>query len=200
MFFFAPGLMNYSDEEIVREVLAGEKQLFGVLVDRYQQPVFNLMLRYARNSDEAADLTQDAFVRSFERLWLFRTNEVFFPWLYSLAVNLAKDWNRKKNRQQAKLHILQHEAADRQADEDENNGSENRQEIEQVQHGLMELPSQTREILILRYRHGCPIQDIAGAFRLSESAVKMRIKRGLAQLREILIHPCGVLDKQGQQS
>jgi len=186
--------MNYSDEEIVKEVLAGEKQLFGVLVDRYQRPVYNLMLRYAQNSDEAADLTQDAFMRSFERLWLFRTGEVFFPWLYSLAVNLAKDWSRKKNRQQAKMHILQYEAADRQADEDENNSSENRQEIEQVQHGLMELPSRTREILILRYRHGCPIQDVAGVFRLSESAVKMRIKRGLAQLRDIL------LDKQSQQS
>ncbi len=179
--------MNYSDEEIVQEVLAGEKQLFGVLVDRYQQPIYNLMFRYAQNRDEAAELTQDAFVRTFERLWLFRTNEVFFPWLYSLAVNLARDWRRKRNRQQAGMHLLQHEAADRQADEDEKTGSENRQDIEQVEHGLMELSSQTREILILRYRHGCPVRDVARAFSLSESAVKMRIKRGLAQLRDILL-------------
>ena len=59
--------MNYSDEEIVKKVLAGEKQFFGELVDRYQRPVYNLMLRYAQNSDEAADLTQDAFLRTYER-------------------------------------------------------------------------------------------------------------------------------------
>jgi RNA polymerase sigma-70 factor, ECF subfamily len=179
--------MNYSDEEIVCEVLAGEKQLFGLLVDRYQQPIYNLMFRYTQNRDEAADLTQDAFVRTFERLWLFRTEEVFFPWLYSLAVNLARDWSRKRSRHHKKLHLLQHEAADRQADLDDNSSSENRQEISKVQRGLMELPSQTREVLILRYRHGCLIQDVARTFGISESAVKMRIKRGLAQLRRILV-------------
>lgn len=182
--------MNYSDEEIVKKVLAGEKQLFGELVDRYQQPVYNLMLRYAQNRDEAADLTQDAFLRIYERLWSFRTNKVFFPWMYSLAVNLAKDWNRKNIRHKARIHILQHEAAERQDDEDENAGIETRQEVEQVQYALMELSTQTREILILRYRHGYPVNDVASSFSLSKSAVKMRIKRGLAQLRNIL------LDKQ----
>ena len=182
--------MNYSDEEIVQKVLAGEKQLFGTLVDRYQQPVYNLMLRYTEKSDEAADLTQEAFLRIFERLWLFRANKVFFSWMYSLAVNLARDWSRKRIRHKAKIHILQHEAAARQDDEDENASIEIRQEVQQVQHALMGLSSQTREILILRYRHGCSVHDVASSFNLSESAMKMRIKRGLAQLRDIL------LDKQ----
>jgi len=186
--------MDYSDEEIVKDVLAGEKQLFGLLVDRYQQPVYNLMFRYAGNRDEAADLTQDAFLRIFERLRLFQADKVFFPWLYSLAINLAKDWSRKKNRQHRKMFLLQQQAEETQIDTAVHEDSENRQEIEQVEHGLMLLPSQTREILILRYRHGCPIQDVASAFKISESAVKMRIKRGLAQLRGIL------LDKESLQS
>ena len=179
--------MNYSDEEIVKKVLAGEKQLFGELVDRYQRPIYNLMLRYAQNRDEAADLTQDAFLRTYERLWSFRTNKVLFPWMYSLAVNLAKDWNRKNIRQKAKAHILQHETAEKQHNEDEKTGIETRQELEQVQCALMELSTQTREILILRYRHGYPVNDVASSFSLSKSAVKMRIKRGLEQLRNILL-------------
>jgi RNA polymerase sigma-70 factor (ECF subfamily) len=183
--------MKYSDEEIVKEVLAGEKHLFGLLIDRYQRPVYNLMLRYAGNSDEAADLTQDAFVRSFERLRLFCGDRTFFPWMYSLAINLAKDWSRKKSRQRAKMYLLQQQATELQDDSEGNGDRETRQEIEQVEDSLMQLSSETREILILRYRHGRPIQDVAGAFNLSESATKMRIKRGLAQLREIL------LDKEG---
>jgi RNA polymerase sigma-70 factor (ECF subfamily) len=120
---------------------------------------------------------------------LFQTDKVFFPWLYKLAVNLAGDWSRKKTRHFAKLHILQHEtvlAQDDKDDKDEHTRLENREELDQLQDALLELPVQTREILILRYRHGCPIQDVAGTFNLSESAVKMRIQRGLRQLRSIL--------------
>jgi RNA polymerase sigma-70 factor, ECF subfamily len=194
VFAHPPESMKYSDEEIVKKVLAGEKQFFGVLVDRYQQPVYNLMLRYTQNSDEAADLTQDAFVRTFERLSQFRADKVFFSWMYSLAINLARDWNRKKFRQNAKNHILQQEAAERQDGEDGKANIELGHDLQQVQHALMEIASQTREILILRYRHGYSVHDVASSFDLTESAVKMRIKRGLAQLRNIL------LDKQGQES
>ena len=181
--------MNYSDEELVVKVLDGEKHFYGLLVDRYQRPVFNLMLRYVGNREEATDLTQDAFVTAFDKLTLFQTDKVFFPWLYKLAVNLAGDWSRKKTRHFAKLHILQHEmvlAQDDKDDKDEHTRLENREELDQLQDALLELPVQTREILILRYRHGCPVQDVAGAFNLSESAVKMRIQRGLRQLRSIL--------------
>jgi RNA polymerase sigma-70 factor (ECF subfamily) len=178
--------MNHRDEDIVKKVLAGEKQLYEVLVDRYQRPLYNLMYRYSRNTEEAADLTQDAFVRAFDKLHLFRAETAFFPWLYRLAVNLAGDWSRKKNRRHAKLHILQNEFLDEQADKDACTRMENREELRQVQHALRELPSRIREILIFRYRHDRSIRDVADAFSLSESAVKMRIKRGLAQLRSIL--------------
>ncbi len=178
--------MNYSDEEIVKMVLAGEKQRYEVLVERYQRPIFNLMFRYVHDNDEAADLSQDVFVRAFDKLHLFRTDMAFFPWLYRLAVNLADDWSRKNLRHHAKMHILQQEALDRQTGEDICARMENKEEHSQVEDALQELADHTRETLILRYRHGCSIRYVADAFNLSESAVKMRIKRGLAQLRTIL--------------
>lgn len=183
--------MKYSDEEIVKKVLAGEKQLFELLIDRYQQPVYNLMLRYAGNSDEAAELTQDTLVRTFERLRLFRADRTFFSWLYRLAINLAQDWSRKKSRQRTKMYLLQQQSIELHDDSEGKWDRETRQEIEQVEDGLMQLSSQTREILIFRYRHGRPIRDVANAFNLSESAAKMRIKRGLAKLREILLDKAG---------
>lgn len=178
--------MNYSDKEIVKKVLAGEKQLYEVLVERYQRPIYNLMFRYAHNNDEAADLSQDVFVRAFDKLHLFRTDMAFFSWLYRLAVNLAGDWTRKNSRQHAKMHILQHEALDAQTEEDACTRMENKEEHRQVEDALQGLSENTRETLILRYRHGCSVRDVADALDLSESAVKMRIKRGLAQLRAIL--------------
>ena len=179
-------LMSYSDEEIVELVLGGEKELFGILVDRYQQPVYNLMLRCAHNSDEAADLAQDVFLRAFDRLWSFRAEGSFFTWLYSLAVNLARDWQRRKRTRNSKQHILEQEEMSREDGLNHHGRIENLEQVSLLHHALLSLADMTREILILRYRHGCPVKEVARTFNLSESAVKMRIKRGLEQLRTIM--------------
>lgn len=175
----------YSDEEIVKEVLAGEKEFYAVLVDRYQRPVYNLMFRYTRNSEEAADLTQDAFFQAFDRLRTFDTEKRFFPWLYKLAVNLAGDWARKRSLRWSRHHIVRQTAVEAAA-AGQHDQIELRDELRQVERALLGLSPQTREILILRYRHSQSVREVAEAFDLSESAVKMRIKRGLESLRSII--------------
>ena len=177
--------MNLSDEDIVEGILAGGKELFAVLVDRYQRPVYNLMYRYSRNAEEAADLTQEVFVRSFDRLKTFRAGNSFFPWLYGLAVNQANDWSRSRARQRVGLdaygeHLRQETAADRQ------NAMESRETGQRIAQALARLSEETRELLIFRYRHERSIREAAIVFKLSESAVKMRIKRGLDELQEEL--------------
>jgi RNA polymerase sigma-70 factor (ECF subfamily) len=175
--------MKYSDEEIIEQVLAGKKELFGILVDRYQQPIYNLMLRKARNQEEAADLTQDAFVRAFDRLWSFQLDQRFFTWFYSLAVNLARDWQRKSRNRSSKHHILEQETLEQEDGNNQHVAIENKEKLSLLNHALSDLSDQTREILILRYRHGLPVREVAEVFKISESAVKMRVKRGLEQLR-----------------
>ncbi len=177
--------MNLSDEDIVEGVLAGGKELFTVLVDRYQRPVYNLMYRYSRNTEEAADLTQEVFVRSFHRLKSFRAGNTFFPWLYGLAINQANDWSRSRARQRVKLesygkHLRQEAPGEQQS------MMESRETGRVVDLALARLPEETRELLIFRYRHERSIREAATVFDLSESAVKMRIKRGLDALQEVL--------------
>jgi RNA polymerase sigma-70 factor (ECF subfamily) len=178
--------MNYSDEEIVEQVLSGEKELFGMLIDRYQRPIYNLMHRYAHNDDEAADLTQDVFVRAFDKLWSLRADGRFFSWLYGLAINHAKDWTRKNNRRNSQLHIIEQAALDHDDGMNQNIGVEDQEDAHFLQQALLKIRDHTREILILRYRHGCSIKEVASTFNLNESAVKMRIKRGLEQLRDLI--------------
>lgn len=178
--------MKYSDEEIIEQVLEGNKELFGMLVERYQQPLFNLMLRSTCNQEEAADLTQDAFVRAFDRLCSFRPDRRFFPWLYSLAINLVRDWKRRNRNHNSKRHILEQETLQREDGNNHHAVLENSEQLSLLNHALLNLTDQTREILILRYRHGLPVREVADVFDLSESAVKMRVKRGLEQLRGIM--------------
>lgn len=177
--------MNLSDEDIVEGVLTGGKELFAVLVERYQRPMYNLMLRYARNAEEAADLTQEVFIRSFDRLKTFRAGYSFFSWLYGLAVNHANDWSRGRTRRRVGLdaygeHVRQEFSAD------QHSTMELRETGRIIDQALARLPDETRELLIFRYRHERSIRDAAMVFNLSESAVKMRIKRGLDDLQEEL--------------
>jgi RNA polymerase sigma-70 factor (ECF subfamily) len=178
--------MNLSDEDIVDGVLAGEKELFAVLVERYQRPIYNLMYRYSRSMEEAADLTQEVFVRSFDRLRSFHTGSSFFPWLYALAVNQANDWSRKRSRYQVKVDDYGRQSMLFESAADQQTSIEAKETGEVIDRALAGMPAETRELLIFRYRHDRSIKDAATVFKLSESAVKMRIKRGLDDLQREL--------------
>ena len=87
--------METSDETLVTEVLEGNTDAFATIVDRYKIQIYNLMYRYSYKSEDAADMTQEVFCRAFERLNQYRNTNRFFSWLYTLALNHAKDWQRK---------------------------------------------------------------------------------------------------------
>ena len=93
----ASGLMNDADDgEIVELVLRGNRDAFGILVRRYQGSIYNLMYRMCRSSEDAADLAQEAFIKAYEKLETFKTDKRFFPWLYAIGLNHARDYSRKR--------------------------------------------------------------------------------------------------------
>lgn len=178
--------MSPSDEEIVQAVLAGSRQRFAEIISRYQGPVFNLMYRYTRDDQDAADLTQEVFLRAFDRLSTFRDGASFFSWLYAMAVNRANDWSRWRRRRRQGEQSLDREHRSIGLATDPMTGIEQREDSRMLEAGLDRLPPATRELLLLRYRHEQPLREVAAVFALSEGAVKMRIKRGLQQLQDIL--------------
>ena len=179
--------MEPTDDTIIENVLNGNTEAYRFLVERYQRQIFNLMYRYSRNDEDAADLTQEAFVKAFMKLKQYRSGNRFFSWLYSLAVNLARDWCRKKSRQQTVRHELNNHSMviDRGASVQQEK-LEYDQEILLLQQALDRLPDETREIVLLRYRQEMPIKEVTAIFGLGESAVKMRLSRALQQLRNIM--------------
>jgi len=179
--------MEPTDDTIIENVLNGNTEAYRFLVERYQRQIFNLMYRYSRNDEDAADLTQEAFVKAFTKLKQYRSGNRFFSWLYSLAVNLARDWWRKKSRQQPVRHELNNHSMviDRGASVQQEK-LEYDQEILLLQQALDRLPDETREIVLLRYRQEMPIKEVTAIFGLGESAVKMRLSRALQQLRNIM--------------
>jgi RNA polymerase sigma-70 factor (ECF subfamily) len=183
--------MHRTDEEIVQEILAGNKQRYAEIVSRYQRPVFNLMYRYTRHEQDAADLTQDVFLKAFDRLSTYRTGCSLFTWLYTMAVSRANDWSRSHRRRQERMEAYLQEDDVRPEASNPRVGFEGREESQLLQQALDLLPPATREILLLRYRHEQPVREVAAVFGITESAAKMRVKRGLEQLQEIMLERHG---------
>ena len=101
--------METSDNQLIRQVLAGDNSAFAVLIERYKVQIYNLMYRYSGSREEAADLTQDVFCKLFEKLDRYREQKSFFSWLYVLALNHARDWCRKRTRHKYKDEEIFHE-------------------------------------------------------------------------------------------
>jgi len=176
--------MELPDNELIRRIKGGDSNSFATLVERYKKPIFNLMYRYSNSVDDAADMTQDIFCRVFEKLDLYREQRKFFSWLYTLALNYARDWRKKQyayERNTGDLNL--NEPTDNNPTENE---TESKQQVEKLMLALETLPDDRKEMVILRYRHERSIRELAEIFDLSESAVKMRLHRSLGDLGQKL--------------
>jgi RNA polymerase sigma-70 factor, ECF subfamily len=174
------------ENQVIRAILDGDAHAYAILVNRYQRPIFNLLMRMTGCRETAADLAQEAFFKAYENLERFRLSENFFPWLYAIAANLARDhWRRQQ-------HAASHAEALRQAvngDAEKVAAEEERLtrllDARRLRDCLERLPHEYREALILRFHEGLSMADIGKALGVSTSGAKMRISRGVEKLRRL---------------
>jgi RNA polymerase sigma-70 factor (ECF subfamily) len=181
---------DLKENQLIRTILDGDAQAYAILVNRYQRPIFNLLLRMTGCRDTAADLAQEAFIKAYENLERFKLSEKFFPWLYAIAANLARDHWRKKQ------HAANHADAIRQAakgNTEKVTAEEERLatllDAGRLRACLERLPHDYREALILRFHEGLSMADIGKALGVSTSGAKMRVSRGMDKLR-LLFNKC----------
>jgi RNA polymerase sigma-70 factor (ECF subfamily) len=175
------------DQNAINRVFEGDINAFGVLVERYQRSVYNLMYRLVGSPQEAAELTQETFIKAYENLTKFQSNREFFPWLYAIGLNVARGLLRRK-----KPNVKLFAGSDLERFQKCTNPQDHtdrlceRLDFLRVEKALNDLPLIYRETLILCYYDGLPIQDVADVLKISLSATKMRIHRGLEMLRHNL--------------
>ena len=172
---------------MVEAVRMGDTQAFEGIVRKYEKPIFNLMYRVTGSRDDAADLTQDAFLRAYDKIHTFRLGRKFYSWLYTLSMNVARDHLRKRRRQPAAADQDPENTAQGALDEGLTaNGVERSVEIQRLLGLLRALPLKDREAVLLRFRNGLPMKEIANRLGLSLSGAKMRVHRGVAKLQKML--------------
>ena len=177
---------------VIRRVCAGDTDAFEALVTAYQKQVYNLALRTVGNEEDAADMTQEAFLRAYRSLGSFRGDSKFSVWLYRLTTNICIDFLSSRGRR----HTVSLTAADEDEEPQELDVADDRfdpvQSLERaelrraVQRGLASLPEDYRRILMLRELSGLSYAEIGQVLRLEEGTVKSRLFRARRKLCDFL--------------
>jgi RNA polymerase sigma-70 factor (ECF subfamily) len=185
------------EAEIMTELQSGSEAAFDWVVTYYHAPVYAVILGILRNPNDAADVTQEVFLKAFRGIRSFRQGSSLKTWLYRIAVRESlnyKRWFWRHLRFQSSI-------------EDETEGSAefehpgaspfdelaSREIQDAVQHALGEVPAVFRAAVILRDLEGLSYEEVAEVLEVSVGTVKSRILRGRRMLREILepvLMPC----------
>lgn len=181
------------ESRIVQKVIRGDVNAFEKLVLEYEKSVYNIALRMTGNSEDASDMTQEAFIKAYNSLQSFRGDSKFSVWLYRIATNVCLDFLRSRSRKPTvSLSVEDNEGEEVQLDvADESQSPElllDRQMTrESVRRGLETLSPEYRQILLLREIQGLSYDEISQALGLEVGTVKSRIFRARKKLCAFLL-------------
>jgi RNA polymerase sigma-70 factor (ECF subfamily) len=188
-----------SDEDLVKQAIAGRSEAFDELVSRYQDRVFNVLTRMSGSAQDAEDLAQETFLKAYRALNSFRQGSKFYTWLFRIAVNTGfsrrRQEGRRKAHEGARLdaasgddsdeHSLEAVAPER-SDSDPVRRLEREQLRARVREGLQEIDPDYRTILVLRDIEGMDYDGIAETLDITTAAVKSRLHRARLEMARIL--------------
>ena len=174
-----------TDEEIALRVQEGDTQIFGTLVDRYEQKLKRYGKRFLSQHEDIEDAVQDVFMSAYRNIQGFDLSLRFSPWIYRIAHNSFVNTLRKNDRNPLALDFDTLVSFGSHTDSVETE-SEQREMRALIEHGLGSLPPKYREILILHYTEDLPYKDIADILQIPMGTVSVRIKRAKEALRKTL--------------
>ena len=174
-------MLHPSDAELIRRVLAGEREQYATLVARYQAALFRHAAGMLGDGDAAADLVQDSLVKAFTSLHTCNDPDRFSAWVFRILRNRCRDWIRNRRQHTVELNPESHEAADDPAAEVEQG------ELAAVlQRALAQLPVSQREAFLLKHVEELSYEEMAERLEAGISALKMRVMRAREALQILL--------------
>jgi len=175
-------------------VLAGDSAALDTLVRELRPHIERQLLRYPVSEDDRADLLQATLMQVLRRIGSFRGDSSFSTWLFRVTANEALMLMRSQRRHRARL-VEGLESEDLEALPSMNDASDvepsdiaaaNRERDARIREALAELPADYRDVVVAHYHHDLGLEEIAGRFDLTESAVRSRLHRARLRLRTLL--------------
>jgi RNA polymerase sigma-70 factor (ECF subfamily) len=189
--------ISIDDTVLVERCRAGDTDAMERLIIKYQDRVYNVILKICQNEDDAAELAQDTFVKVIEKIGTFQGRSGFYTWVFRIAVNLTLNFCSRRVRlgfepletdgnehQQAKNQLRQYLADE--GSPDPAAIAEKKELCRLTERALGRLDDAQRAVIILRDVEGMSYEQIAGVLNIELGTVKSRLSRARNSLREIL--------------
>lgn len=189
-----------SDGQLVTQVLNGEREAFDVLILKYQRQAVAVSYRLLGNTNDALEVTQDAFLKAFRNLSTLQKPDAFGGWLMRIVSNLSLNFRRgRKTRAALPLDDVIGPGSGERSDAQAGAGSEwtarsadparameSAELGKRLQEALMQLPEKQRQAIVMFTIDDMPQKEVAEALKCSVEAVKWHVFQGRKKLRELL--------------
>ena len=174
-----------NDKDIISAVLQGNKQAYAELVNRYQNFVFTICLRYTNSREDAEEIAQDIFVKAYRCLSDFRGDSKFSTWLYTIVNTSCITFLRKKRLQ---THSLDDEKVFAVADNIDGgmraNQVEQKSRVTMVNQAIQLLSADDAKIITLFYKGEQRLDEIGEILGIDPNTVKVKLHRARVRLKD----------------
>jgi RNA polymerase sigma-70 factor (ECF subfamily) len=177
-----------TDEQLVEAFQSGQIAAYDELVSRWQGKIRGAVWRVLGSTEDAADVTQEAFLRAFRGLKTFKREARFSSWMYQIALNICRDTLRRR-KGRTFLSVDEPEPAFEPlvaSSPSPHDRAEGSQLQERVRRALSRLSDEQREVILLKEYENLTFAEIADALDLPTSTVKTRLYRGLVEMKRHL--------------
>jgi len=193
-------LMSLEDKELVARAQHDDPSAFEILVRRYREKAYAIAYNMCSgDSEEAQELTQEAFLRAFRSLKNFRGKSSFYTWFYRILINTCLDSRRRRSRWEGIFSFWRRDKREK-VSSDETNAEyrdpkeysnpmaalTNKQLAQEIRQALASLPEKQRVVFQLKVLHGMRIREIAKTMGSAEGTVKSHLFRATQFMREAL--------------
>ncbi|MFO0924129.1 MAG: sigma-70 family RNA polymerase sigma factor [Pirellulales bacterium] len=182
------GTTEVDESDVIRRVLQGEWDAYGIIVARYQQRIYCAMYAMMGNREDAEDLTQECLTLGFRKLRSFEGRSSMYTWLHRIAMNLAISHRRKHRRETSMSRTSMEVAEPSLARDDEPIEDQIDRADEQllVRKAIQRLDQQQQSVLVLRDVQGMDYSEIAEVLEIPIGTVRSRLHRARLELKGVL--------------
>ncbi len=173
-----------SEKLLIYRAKRNDRQALRQIIDTNYSLVYRFLLKLCGNQQQAEDLTQECFVKCWQKIKQFSGRSRLSTWLCRIAYRLYLDTTRRKQ-----LSFSNSDEADRVAVSSDESALENRDLIKTVYNYINQLPDKYRTVLILHYQEEFSIRDIANILEIPGGTVKSRLNEALRRVRKYVLYP-----------
>ncbi|NNE78595.1 MAG: RNA polymerase sigma factor [Pricia sp.] len=167
--------------DVVEKCKANDRKAQMILYEQYCDGMFRVAMRFVKNTDDAEDVLQEAFIKAFQKIHQFKADVTFGAWLKRIVINKSIDFLKSK-----KQNLITLDEAYMHIEEDEDWTIDDGITVEEVKRAMEQLPEKYQYVVMMYLIEGFDHSEIAQVLNITETSCRTRLMRGKGHLKELL--------------